>query len=216
MEDPMFSALFKETLAPLALRAALAAIFIFHGWGKIQADWGATWWTKAKQKQTGLPKDVEAKVKQALAEQKQELLDKEFPKLGKGLSGEAREQAKDFEKRLQQLDTDVLSRISQARDKPDEDAPDPLASSAAQMAVAWGELVGGLAMALGLLTRLAGLGLIVIMVGAIFTVTGGTFASTEGGYEFNLAIIAMCTALVFWGAGRLSIDYMFRRKPKTA
>src|SRR6516225_1437013 len=39
-----------------------------------------------------------------------------------------------------------------------------------QIAVAWGELIGGVALALGFLTRLAALGIIVIMGGAIATV----------------------------------------------
>ena len=38
-----------------------------------------------------------------------------------------------------------------------------------QLAVAWGELVGGIALALGFLTRLAALGIIAIMAGAIAT-----------------------------------------------
>src|SRR5262249_44448100 len=39
-----------------------------------------------------------------------------------------------------------------------------------QMAFAWGELIGGFALALGLLTRLAALGIIALMVGAIYEV----------------------------------------------
>src|SRR5206468_552019 len=46
----------------------------------------------------------------------------------------------------------------------------PEMPGAMQAAVAWGELLGGVAMALGFLTRLAALGLITIMVGAIVTV----------------------------------------------
>ena len=40
----------------------------------------------------------------------------------------------------------------------------------AQMAVAWGELLCGLGMLLGFLTRLAAVGIIIIMLGAIYTV----------------------------------------------
>src|SRR5260221_9968921 len=39
-----------------------------------------------------------------------------------------------------------------------------------QLAVAWGELVGGIALAVGFLTRLAAIGIIAIMAGAIATV----------------------------------------------
>ena len=53
----------------------------------------------------------------------------------------------------------------------------PEMPGAMQAAVAWGELLGGLAMALGFLTRLAALGLIAIMVGAIVTVQGTAHGS---------------------------------------
>src|SRR2546421_12531213 len=43
---------------------------------------------------------------------------------------------------------------------------------AVQLAVGWGELIGGIAVALGLLTRLAVLGLATIMTGAIITIHG--------------------------------------------
>src|SRR5262249_27239803 len=41
---PMFDGLFKNTLAPLVLRLALAAIFIYHGLDKvINYNWGTEW-----------------------------------------------------------------------------------------------------------------------------------------------------------------------------
>jgi putative oxidoreductase len=81
---------------------------------------------------------------------------------------------------------------------------------AAQMAAAWGQLIGGCAMALGFLTRLAAIGLISIMAGAIALVhLPNGFDITKHGYEYNFAIIAMCLALVLTGAGTLSMDRMF-------
>lgn len=48
-----------------------------------------------------------------------------------------------------------------------------------QLAVAWGQLIGGIAMALGFLTRLAAVGLIAVMIGAIAQVhSTGRTAST--------------------------------------
>ncbi|MCI0681075.1 MAG: DoxX family protein [Gemmataceae bacterium] len=97
---------------------------------------------------------------------------------------------------------------------------DPLPAGL-QVAVAWGELACGAALALGLLTRLAALGIIAIMIGAIYKVTWKLdFASVsaigaedtrgfmvhEVGYEYNYAIIAMCAALIVMGAGCVSID----------
>src|SRR5262245_34005420 len=54
-----------------------------------------------------------------------------------------------------------------------------------QMAVAWGELVGGIALGLGLLTRLAALGIAAIMAGAIVTVHGEHGFALPMGFEYN-------------------------------
>lgn len=76
------------------------------------------------------------------------------------------------------------------------------------------ELVGGLAMVVGLLARPAAVGLIVIMLVAIAKVHAPhgffiNFAGTPGkghGYEFNLALIAMALSILIGGAGVLSLD----------
>lgn len=69
------------------------------------------------------------------------------------------------------------------------------------------EFLGGLGILFGLLTRWAGLGLAVNMIVAIFLVHAkhGFFAG-GGGYEYNLALIAMALALFFWGPGRISLE----------
>jgi putative oxidoreductase len=80
-----------------------------------------------------------------------------------------------------------------------------------QLAVAWGELIGGIALILGLLTRLAALGIIALMVGAIATVHWPHgFGLQQGGFEYNFAIIMMCICLVLSGPGPLAIDRFFR------
>jgi putative oxidoreductase len=89
---------------------------------------------------------------------------------------------------------------------PEETAP----PAAVQMAVAWGELVGGIALAVGFLTRIAALGIIAIMVGAITQVhLDKGFDITRGGYEYNLAIITMCACLVLGGPGPIAVDRWF-------
>src|SRR5262245_7104919 len=101
---------------------------------------------------------------------------------------------------------------------------------ALQAAVAWGELLGGVALGIGFLTRLAALGMIGIMVGAIMTVHGkngfamlqmdesGKPLIRDGfpviGYEFNAVLIVMLTAVFLVGSGVLGLDFwLFRRKP---
>jgi uncharacterized membrane protein YphA (DoxX/SURF4 family) len=91
-------------------------------------------------------------------------------------------------------------------------------SAAAQVLVAWGEFLGGIAMLLGLLTRVAAVGLIVIQVGAIVLVTGaqGFSAVAGGGYEYNVALIGMCLVLLLTGGGTASLDRLMRRPRRAA
>jgi putative oxidoreductase len=87
--------------------------------------------------------------------------------------------------------------------------------AAVQLAVAWGELIGGIALGVGLLTRLAALGIIAIMAGAIATVHWPKgFDIIKGGYEYNMAIVVMCLCLVLGGPGPLSVDHWFRFRRK--
>lgn len=133
----MFDYMAKSTLVPLLLRLGVAAIFLYHGVGKVTGEgneWGANWGSKM---------------------------------------------------------------------------PEPPARLM-QMAVAWGELLGGAALALGLLTRVAALGLAAIMAGAIVTVKGAMgFSSPQGGYEYNMLILVVCVSLVLMGGGTLSLDRFF-------
>jgi uncharacterized membrane protein YphA (DoxX/SURF4 family) len=88
--------------------------------------------------------------------------------------------------------------------------------SSVQLLVAWGELVGGVALLLGLLTRFAALGMIVIQIGAIYLVTGarGFSAAGAAGYEYNVALLGMCATLVFLGSGTLALNRLFwNRRP---
>src|SRR5215471_6855408 len=94
-----------------------------------------------------------------------------------------------------------------------EATPQP---AAVQLAVAWGQLIGGIAMALGFLTRLAALGLAIIMVGAIHIVHWPHgFSILQRGYEYNFAIIVMCAAIFLLGGGTLAVDRIWRvrRRP---
>jgi putative oxidoreductase len=142
----MFQGVAARTFAPLLLRAALAAVFIFHGLEKVKPDTGFGW--------------------------------------------------------------------SWADNMPG--APQVLINARPlQMLVAWGELLGGVAVALGILTRIAALGLTIIMVGAILTYTGQHgFSAVGQGYEYNFVLILVCAALVLLGPGSFSLDRVVRVKSR--
>lgn len=75
------------------------------------------------------------------------------------------------------------------------------------IAAAGTETVGGAMLVAGALTPLAAAGLIGTMVTAIRTVhLPNGFWSSNGGYEFNLALIAGLVALVDGGPGEPSVD----------
>jgi putative oxidoreductase len=87
----------------------------------------------------------------------------------------------------------------------------------AQFLVAWGELLGGAAMLLGLLTRVAAVGIAIIMVGAIVTTTAAKgFSVVQGGFEYNLLIIIVCAALFLMGAGTISADRFLRWRKRVS
>ena len=69
------------------------------------------------------------------------------------------------------------------------------------------EFFGGLALILGLLVRPAAVLLAFTMLVAIFaTHFSKGFFLDKGGYEYALALFAVSLALLFSGAGRLSVD----------
>jgi putative oxidoreductase len=74
------------------------------------------------------------------------------------------------------------------------------------------EFFGGLALIVGLLTRLAGFGIAITMLGAIALVhlANGFFAPT--GFEFPLALLGATVALALTGGGRLSLDALVASK----
>jgi len=78
------------------------------------------------------------------------------------------------------------------------------------------EFLGGIAVAIGLLTRLAALALAFDMAAWIFKVqlVNGFFLNWSllpgkgHGYEYNLALLAMSIALFLSGPGKLALDHV--------
>jgi putative oxidoreductase len=145
----MLQSVAMRMLIPLALRAALASVFIYHGLAKVQPEngYGFRWHTNALVK-------------------------------------------------MNQPESAALPTVLQA-------------------VVGWGELLGGCAIALGILTRVAALGIIAIMVGAIVTVHGQRgFGMETGGFEYNFVLIMVALCLVLGGAGTFSLDRVIQLKSR--
>jgi putative oxidoreductase len=76
------------------------------------------------------------------------------------------------------------------------------------------EFFGGIGLIVGLLTRIAALGIGVEMIGAIFLVhlPNGFFMNWNGnqkgeGFEYHLLTIAVAATLLLRGAGKFSVDH---------
>lgn len=90
--------------------------------------------------------------------------------------------------------------------------------------VSVGEFFGGLGLVVGFLTRFSASALIVIMLGAIFTVhaKNGFFMNWGGkqageGIEYHLLVIGMCLAILVAGPGRLVLGRLLPlpKQPET-
>ncbi len=71
------------------------------------------------------------------------------------------------------------------------------------------EFVGGILLVIGLVTRFAALAVCINMLVAIFKVHFHNGLLAQGGYQFPLALAAMAFALIFTGAGPISLDWVF-------
>jgi putative oxidoreductase len=72
-------------------------------------------------------------------------------------------------------------------------------------AAALSELVGGVLVLFGLLTRVGAFLLVCVMVSAIVGKHWGSFFAPAG-MEYPLSLLAMCLALLIAGGGQLSVD----------
>jgi putative oxidoreductase len=94
---------------------------------------------------------------------------------------------------------------------------------------AWGatvlELVGGVLLVVGLLTPLVAAAVVVEQVlivawtswykGLWLTKVQGAAATWAGGWEYNVMIGVLALLFVVFGAGRISVDRLFRRRRRT-
>src|SRR5258707_14765820 len=75
------------------------------------------------------------------------------------------------------------------------------------------EFVGGILLAIGLLTRLAAAALVIEFAVIVFAVKSAAgFFAFKGGFELELLLGLLCLAILFKGGGKLSVDRAIGRE----
>lgn len=83
-----------------------------------------------------------------------------------------------------------------------------------QIPIALAELVPGILLIVGVLTRISSSILAIDMLGAIFYVKHAANLTGERGYEIDLILLAGCLAIIVSGPGRVSISHIVKKIPR--
>ena len=83
-----------------------------------------------------------------------------------------------------------------------------------QIPIALAELIPGILLITGILTRLSGIMLSIIMLGAIFVIKGATSLTGEGGVELDLILLASILIIVGVGPGKIALIYVVKKIPR--
>ena len=84
-----------------------------------------------------------------------------------------------------------------------------------QLPIALAEFIGGILLITGVLTRVTSSVFAVILLGAIFHIRceNGFFVS-QGGWEWDLVMLAAVLAIIVAGPGRISISHLVKKIPR--
>ncbi len=84
-----------------------------------------------------------------------------------------------------------------------------------QLPIALAEFIGGILLIVGVLTRISASIFSVILLGAIFHIRweNGFFVS-QGGWEWDLVMLAALLSIIVAGPGRVSISHLVKRIPR--
>lgn len=84
-----------------------------------------------------------------------------------------------------------------------------------QLPIALAEFIGGILLISGFLTRITGIIFSIILLGAIFHIRGiGEFFISNGGYEWDMIMLAVALTIIAAGPGRISIAHLVKKIPK--
>lgn len=84
-----------------------------------------------------------------------------------------------------------------------------------QLPIALAEFIGGILLISGVLTRITGVVFSIILLGAIFHIRGiDEFFISNGGYEWDMIMLAVALTIIAAGPGRISIAHLVKQIPK--
>lgn len=83
-----------------------------------------------------------------------------------------------------------------------------------QIPIALAEVVPGILLIIGVLTRFSSSLLSIVMLGAIFHVKGATSLTGERGFEIDLILLAANLTIITMGPGRVSLSHIAKKIPR--
>ena len=84
-----------------------------------------------------------------------------------------------------------------------------------QIPIALAEFIGGIFLIVGIFTRITGIVFSIILLGAIFHIRGiQEFFVSQGGYEWDLMMLAVALTIIAAGPGRISISHLIKKIPR--
>ena len=83
-----------------------------------------------------------------------------------------------------------------------------------QIPIALAELVPGILLIVGVLTRISGAIISMVMLGAIFVVKGAQSLTGDNGVEFDLILLSSCLVIIAIGPGRISLSTAIKKVPR--
>ena len=83
-----------------------------------------------------------------------------------------------------------------------------------QIPIALAELVPGILLIIGVLSRLSASLISIIMLGAIFMIKGASSITGKEGVEFELILLASALVIMIAGPGRVSFAHAIKKLPR--
>ncbi len=83
-----------------------------------------------------------------------------------------------------------------------------------QIPIALAELVPGILLIVGVLTRISASMISIIMIGAIFYVKNAANLTGDGAYELDLILLAGSLVVIAAGPGRASLAHVIKKLPR--